>query len=252
MMLPVPPIYAGLDGEPGLILADSFAYPDAIPNTAEALIAAAETTLLSAGARILLATFVKGPAWMAALAARGFAPITHYLSRTGLEAHKTQSDVRLATESDVPGIVARSAEHRDRLFAIDPFWTLHPEADARFDAWMHRSLTLADRDMYVIEGASGLDGYAIAQPATRLHFPPAHSIAGIGVLDDFYHAGFSDIDATPQPGHGAFDLLRAAEEAFAKRGKDAAFVVCPAGWRSKSELLQAAGYRIAMVWSIKR
>ena len=32
----------------------------------------------------------------------------------------------------------------------------------------------------------------------------------------------------------------------------AAFVVCPAGWQSKIEMLEAAGYETAMVWSIKR
>ena len=47
-------------------------------------------------------------------------------------------------------------------------------------------------------------------------------------------------------------LLRAAEAAFANRGMEAAFVVCPAGWTSKIELLKSAGYETAMVWSSKR
>jgi hypothetical protein len=97
-----------------------------------------------------------------------------------------------------------------------------------------------------------LKGYVIAQPASRLHFPPAHIITGTGVIDDFYHSDFADPDTLANEGGGAMALLRAAEEAFAGRGTGAAFVVCPAGWRSKIELLEAAGYGTAMVWSIKR
>lgn len=56
MMLPVPPIYAGPFGEPGLILPDSFVATDAPNGTLEGLLAAAEDTLHEAGARIKLAS----------------------------------------------------------------------------------------------------------------------------------------------------------------------------------------------------
>ena len=248
----MPPIYAGGDGEPGLTLPDSFVAPDAPADTVEALVEASEATLRGAGARVVLSSFVTGRAWQSAFEAQGYDPLTLYLSRTDLGDAGMPSGVRSATEADVPGIVARSAENRRTLFDIDPFWAIHPEADDRFDAWMRRSLTLPDRDMLVMGSAEALEGYAIAQPASRLHFPPAHDITGTGVIDDFYHPDLADPDTLADGGTGATALLRAAEAAFAGRGTGAAFVVCPAGWRSKTRMLEAAGYETAMVWSIKR
>ena len=252
MLLPVPPIYAGADGEPGLILPDSFVAPDAPVGTVEALVEAAEATLRGAGARIVLSSFVTGQTWGAAFKGRSYDPLTLYLSRTDLGDAAPATGVRPATEADIPGIVARSAENRAVLFDVDPFWAIHPEADARFDAWMRRSLALPDRDMLVMGPAEALEGYVIAQPASRLHFPPAHDITRTGVIDDFYHPDLADPDTLADGGTGAMALLRAAEAAFVERGLGAAFVVCPAGWRSKSRMLAAAGYETAMVWSIKR
>lgn len=252
MMLPVPPIYAGDDGEPGLILPDSFASPDAPEGTVDALVSAAEEILVQAGARILLSSFVVGPVWESTFHRRGYDPLTLYLSRTDLGIHGRPENVRPATEADIPGIVARSAENREVLFAIDPFWKIHPQADARFSAWMTRSLTLRDRDMLVAGAETDIEGYVIAQPASRLHFPPAHDITGTGVIDDYYHPELADPKNPTARGKGAMALLNAAETAFADRGTGAAFVVCPAGWRSKLEMLQNAGYENAMAWSIKR
>lgn len=252
MLLPVPPIYAGASGEPGLILPDSFAAPDAPEGTADALVEAAEAALREAGARITVASFVTGEDWRAVLRRRGYEPLTLYLSRTDLREAGMPSGVRPATKADVSGIVARSAENRRVLFEIDPFWAIHPEADARFSAWMTRSLTLPDRDLLVVGPADDLAGYVVAQPASRLHFPPAHDITGTGVIDDFYHLELADPATLAGGGADATTLLRAAEAAFVKRGIGAAFVVCPAGWRSKVETLEAAGYETAMVWSIKR
>ena len=151
----------------------------------------------------------------------------------------------------IPGIVARSAEHRRIIAEIDPFWTTHPEADTRFAAWMRRSLTLTDRDM-LVTGAPEMQGYAIAQPASRLHFPPSHPITGIGVIDDFYHTDLADPAHLADNGAGAASLLCAAEAALARRGVGAAFVVCPAEWPSKVGLLHQAGYTTAMEWLVKR
>lgn len=252
MMLPVPPIYAGSSGEPGLILPDSFAAPDAPSGTVDALLAAAEDALHDAGARITLSSYVAGKDWQTAFEAKGYEPLTLYFSRNDLGDQGMPADVRQATDDDIPGIVKRSAENRQVLFDIDPFWEIHPEADPRFSAWMTRSLTLRDRDMMVIGSSNDLEGYVIAQPASRLHFPPAHDITGTGVIDDYYHAELTNPAALVDGGEGATTLIRAAETAFANRGMGAAFVVCPAGWTSKIEMLEAAGYETAMVWSIKR
>ncbi|MEM9778412.1 MAG: hypothetical protein AAF813_00755 [Pseudomonadota bacterium] len=252
MLLPVPPIYAGAKGAPGLILPDCFAAPDAPEGTVTALVAAAEDALRDAGARIILSSHVEGADWLEAFRRRGHAPLTLYLSRSNVGDAGRPPGIRPATEADVPGIVRRSAEHRRVLFGIDPFWAAHPNADVRFAGWMKRSLTLRDRDMLVLGSPGNLGGYVIAQPAARLHFPPAHDISGTGVIDDFYHPDLADPMALANGGTGATKLLRAAEAAFAGRGVGTAFVVCPAGWRSKIEVLEAAGYATAMVWSIKR
>ena len=114
----------------------------------------------------------------------------------------------------------------------------------RFAAWMRRSLTLGDRDMLVMGPEGELSGYAIAQPASRLHFPPAHDMRGTGVIDDHYHRELADVETRDRGWSGATALLRP--------GVGAVFVVCPAGWRSKIAMLEAAGYETAMVWSIRR
>tara|TARA_R110002020_G_scaffold36671_1_gene110412 strand:- start:148 stop:1083 length:936 start_codon:yes stop_codon:yes gene_type:complete len=252
MMLPVPPIYAGRSGQPGLILPDSFVASDAPIGTLENLLAAAEDALHEAGAKIKLASFVTGEVWRTAFEASGYEPLTLYLSRSDLGDQGMPAGVRQATEKDVPGIVKRSAENRQVLFDSDPFWEIHPEADPRFSGWMRRSLTLRDRDIMVLGPAEDLRGYIIAQPSSRLHFPPAHDITGTGVIDDYFHSELANLEALDQGGEEASALLRAAEAAFASRGKGAAFVVCPAGWASKIDLLETAGYETAMVWSIKR
>lgn len=252
MLLPVPPIYAGRQGEPGLLLPDSAIAPGAPEGTVDALVAAAELALIKAGAKILLSTHVTGKPWRDVFRGRSYDPLTLYLSRTNLGDAGRPSTVRQATEADVPGIVTRAAENKRILFEIDPFWERHSVADTRFTGWINRSLTLRDRDMIVMGEPENLTGYVIAQPASRLHFPPAHDITGIGVIDDYYHPDLVDPTLLANGGEGATMLLRAAEAAFADRSMGAAFVVCPTRWRSKIEMLEAAGYETAMVWSIKR
>lgn len=252
MLLPVPPIYAGSQGEPGLILPDSFAAPDAPDGTIDALMDTAEATLKGAGAKIILSSFVTGEEWRSDFERRGYEPLTLYLSRSDLAEHDIPASVRPAGREDIPGIVAHSAENRQVLSDIDPFWEIHPEADSRFSGWMTRSLTLRDRDMLVTETPDTLNGYVIAQPASRLHFPPAHDITGTGVIDDYYHSELVDPTTLKKGRAGATALLRAGEAALAERGNGAVFVVCPAGWQSKIDVLEAADYSTAMVWSIKR
>ena len=252
MMLPVPPIYAGDQGDPGLIMPDSVAAPDAPEGTVDALVDAAEEALRKAGARILLSAVVAGRDWQSAYDRRSYRPLTLYLSRRVPEPSEAPAGIRPATEADVPGIVSRSAENRRILFDIDPFWAIHPEADARFGAWMSRSLTLGDRDLLVQGAPDAIDGYVIAQPASRLHFPPAHDIARTGVIDDFHHRDLGDFAAPARGGaDGSAALLEADCAAFRSRGVETAFAVCPAGWRSKLDLLRGAGFETAMTWSIR-
>ncbi|SHF85434.1 hypothetical protein SAMN05444339_11629, partial [Loktanella atrilutea] len=105
MRLPVPPIYAGGQGDPGLILPDSAVSPDAPEGTVDALVSAAERALTETGAKILLSSYVTGEPWRDVFQDRGYDPLTLYLSRTDLGDAGRPQTVRLATESDVPGIV---------------------------------------------------------------------------------------------------------------------------------------------------
>lgn len=249
ILLPVPPIYAGAFGPPGLIMEDCHVLSDAPPGTREALLAATEADLRAAGAQILLASGVVGGDWAPVYGQQGYDPLTLYLAKTGLERDGTAAS---ATEADLPGIVQSSAVNRRVLATIHPrFWEPHGEADARFGGWMARSLTLSDRDMFVTRNGDTLTGYAISQPATPLHFPAPHDISGIGVIDDFFHDALGD-PATPGPGtEEASALFKAAESSRAQRGDHSVLVVCPAGWASKIALLERAGYRNAITWYIK-
>ncbi|MEO9339912.1 hypothetical protein ABFT80_21015 [Mesorhizobium sp. SB112] len=251
-LLPVPPIYAGEWGEPGLLMPECFVVQDAPPGTIEALVDAAEADLRGAGAELLLASFIHGDDWRSCFEERGYEPLTLYLAKSGLENTPRPVDVRSASVDDIEGIVSRSAENRTILAQLDVFWTPHAEANDRFRNWMKRSLTLEDRDMLVAGSPDALEGYVIAQPASRLHFPPAHDITATGVIDDYFHSEYAN-PAKMQDGAGsAISLLRAAEAAFAGRGVRTALVVCPAAWPSKISVLQNAGYETAMVWMIKR
>ena len=109
-----------------------------------------------------------------------------------------------------------------------------------------------DRDMLVCGTPEALDGYVIAQPASRLHFPPAHDIRATGVIDDYYHREYSNPAELHDGVEAASSLLCAAEAAFVDRGMSAAVVVCPAAWTSKITVLERAGYKTAIMWMIKR
>ncbi|MEM9196394.1 MAG: hypothetical protein AAGD12_00965 [Pseudomonadota bacterium] len=284
MQLPVPPIYAGALGPPGLVMEASCVAETAPPGTGAALLAAAEADLTASGSRILLAASTPGDAWEAVFAAAGYDPLTQYLARTGLSAapepaaalapqrglgsnsappHASdqeeadrQDPPRTAVPQDVAGIVTLSARHRQILHQLNGFWAPHAEADARFGAWMAKSQTFPDRDMIVAEPRAGLTGYAIAQPATALHFPAPHDVEPVGFVDDFFHVVLDDPQELPARDSAiqrdAAALMRAAEAALVARGKTADLVVCPAAWRSKTAFLVNAGYSVAMGWSIKR
>lgn len=252
ILLPVPPIYAGEFGPPGLIMEDCFVAPNAPPGTKQDLINAAETDLIDAGARILLASSVDGGPWERVYAAHGYQPITQYFAKTGLTGERAFETVRPAHDDDVPSIVAASARHRHILNTLHHlFWKPHPDADTRFGAWMARSLTLKDRDMFVSYTGGALTGYAISQPATQLHFPTPHDISGVGVIDDFYHEAFEDPAQLGESEAQATVLFSAAESARAQRGDHSVLVVCPAAWPAKAALLKQMGYDIAITWHIK-
>ena len=175
------------------------------------------------------------------------------MAKHGFSPDALAPDVRPASAEDVPGIVKRSAEHRSALARTNPrFWHIHPEADSRFGAWMRRSLTFRDRDMFVAVEAGEVRGYVIVQPMAPLLVPAAHEIAAIGVIDDFYDEDLADVSSLSNGGSSGDSLLAAAESAFARRRIDSILVVCPAAWSSKVSVLERRGYRTAKLWMLKR
>jgi hypothetical protein len=253
MLVPVPPIYDAAAGSPGLLLDDCFVSAGAPAGTAEALLVATEAALKAVGASLLVASCLAAGLLRPLYERHGYEPVTLYMTKHGFSAEAPAPRVRPAIAEDVPGIVERSAQHRSMLARINPrFWHIHPEADRRFDAWMRRSLTFVDRDMFVSVEAGEVRGYVIAQPIAPLLVPAAHEIAGIGVIDDFYVDDLADVATLSNGGSNAESLLTAAESAFARRGIDSALVVCPAAWLSKVALLERRGYRPAKLWMVKR
>jgi GNAT superfamily N-acetyltransferase len=253
MLVPVPPIYDGSAGPPGLLLDDCFISPDAPSGTVEALLTATEAALVAAGAPRLIASCPADGPLRHFYERRGYEPVTLYMAKHRLRSDALPPSVRKAGAEDIPGIVKRSAEHRRTLARINPrFWHIHPEAGARFGAWMRRSLTFSDRDMLVAIAGGEVRGYVIAQPIASLLVPAAHEIAAIGVIDDFYDDDLADISALSNGGASAESLLASAESAFARRGVESTLVVCPAAWPSKLALLERRGYRQAKLWMLKR
>jgi len=253
VLVPVPPIYDSAMGSPGLLLDDCFISADAPSGTAEALLAATEAALRAAGALRLVASCPAAGPLRPLYERHGYEPVTVYMGKHRFSSGALPRGVRPASAEDVPGIVKRSAEHRRMLARINPrFWHNHPAADRRFDAWMRRSLTLRDRDMFVMGGAHAVRGYVIAQPISPLLVPAAHDVAAIGAIDDFYDADFADISTVSEGASSGANLLAAAESAFARRGVDSTLVICPAGWASKMSLLEQRGYWPAKLWMLRR
>ena len=249
MLVPVPPIYDSAAGSPGLLLDDCFISTDAPPGMADALLVATEAALMAAGAPRLIASCPAAGPLRPLYGRHGYAPVTLYMVKHRLSRDGLPPGVRKAGVEDVPGIVKSSADHRRTLARINPrFWHIHHEADSRFGAWMRRSLTFKDRDMFVAVAAGEVHGYVIAQPIAPLLVPAAHEITTIGLVDDFYDEDFVDIAALSTDVSSGTNLLVAAEGALARRGIDSALVVCPAGWSSKISLLEQRGYRTAKLW----
>ena len=103
LRLPVPPIYAGRWGDPGLLMPETLVTDDAPAGTLDALVDAAEADLLASGAELLLASWVCGDESDAALRGRGYQPLTLYLSKSGFETASQPPGVRAAAERDIDG-----------------------------------------------------------------------------------------------------------------------------------------------------
>jgi hypothetical protein len=168
----------------------------------------------------------------------------------GLGDNTLSASVRAATPLDVPAIVAMGAESQKALCKGNArMWTPHPDAPARFGAWMHYSLTSQDRRIFVA-GERELGGFVIAQPTSPFHLPLASRSEHVGLIDDFWSSEFAEASDSREMPY-ARDLLASAEGEFVQRGRTSAMVVCPAAWRAKQDLLRACGYRDGNAWMLK-
>lgn len=119
------------------------------------------------------------------------------------------------------------------------FWTPHPQAAERFAAWMRHSLTLMDRDLLVGERAGQVSGFLVAQPAP---LPPAHDSASLSLIDDWAADDWETFLA----------LLTGADHVLARRGKTVIQAICPANWLERRAVMEAAGFRTANLWLMKK
>jgi len=86
ILLPVPPIYAGEFGPPGLIMEDCIVADGAPAGAIEALLSAAEADLRDAGAEILLGSSVSNGAWATTYTQSNYRPLfchRHFVSSSG-------------------------------------------------------------------------------------------------------------------------------------------------------------------------
>ena len=251
--VPPPPLFDLDGGNAGVLLDDCHFSSDERASTA--LLETAERVLAEAGAVLFVAASPVD--WIdrtAFLQAAGYEPTTLYMAKSNIAAVPSVYErVRFATSADLGRIVQLSALHRAQLKAASPqFWNVHDEADERFAGWMAVTLTLPDRAMFVVTGATDeVNGFIVAQPGSPLHLTAAHDLARVGLIDDFHARAFEPSWAAGEPSGEPAALLVAAETQLGSRGAEVALAICPVRMTRKVELLLAAGYAPANVWMIK-
>lgn len=234
---PAPPVY-DLGGQPAGLLGETcFAR---VPHALPALLDAAEAFVRGHGAAVTVATCPAGdPQRLTLLQERSYRPLTLWMVRPTASEAAPPPDIRPTTETDLPALVRLNAQaQEEKRRAHARFWMPHPDAPARFEGWMHHSLTLADRELLVNPASGEVRGFVVAQPAG---LPPAHDAAGLGLLDDLAADDWATF-AT---------LLSAAQAALARMGKPTVQAICPADWPERHGALEAAGFRTANLWLIK-
>lgn len=242
-VIPPPPIYDLKGGLAGIVL-DTWQVPSMEP---------LDRHLRDRGAAMLVMDCrADDAAKRSQLEALGYVATTHYMLKPALASQTASPAIRVATEADIPALVAFNREGRERLHEANPaFWVSHPDAETRFGFWMKMSLTMRDRAIFVSEFDGQPNGFLIAQPPSPIQVPIALDEAKVGVIDDFHCTSFGASLKIAQDKSPAHSLLNAAEADFLKRGKSAAMAICPAAWAAKARLLEEAGYRIHHTWFVR-
>ncbi|MDZ4741027.1 MAG: GNAT family N-acetyltransferase [Alphaproteobacteria bacterium] len=250
-VIPCPPIYH-LAGQLAFVLFDDTTVSRLAPEDALALlIVAAEREGEALGA----VTFIAACApfqreKLRTLESAGYGIVTRYLVKHRLSNGVSPISVRAASSADIAAIVAMGGEAQNMLFQANAqMWKPHPEAPSRFSAWMHYSLTLPDRCIFIDDGHESA-GFVIAQPVSSVHMPVASKRDHIGLIDDFWAPEFATA-TTGRVSTFASDLLAAAEFEFTRRGKTSAMAISPATWRSKQHFLREHGYCDGNAWMLK-
>jgi hypothetical protein len=250
-VIPCPPIYHLAGGLAFVLLDDTCVSGSAPDDALASLIRAAERDGEALGAVIFLAACASFQrAKRSTLESAGYGAVTQYLVKHRLSNAPAPASVRAALPADVPAVVAMGAKAQQALFQANAkMWKPHPEAPARFGAWMHYSLSMADRRVFVF-GDPEPTGFVIAQPTSPFHMPLASQRAHLGLIDDFWAPAFAE-PVERREWTDARDLLVAAELEFIRRGRTSAIAICPAAWQSKQDVLRAHGYRDGNNWMLK-
>lgn len=250
-VIPCPPIYH-LAGQLAFVLFDDTFVNGSAPGDALAsLIAGAERAGEAMSAVIFIAAcapFQRRK--QRTLESAGYDVVTHYLVKHRLSNGAPPASVRAATPADVPSIVAMGARSPEALCQANAqMWTPHLDAPVRFGAWMHYSLTLQDRRIFVV-GERDLGGFVIVQPISPFHLPLTSERENLGLIDDFWAPEFAQ-ETGRRDVSTAKDLLASAEFEFIQRGRTSTMVICPIKWRSKHDSLRACGYGGGNAWMLK-
>src|SRR5262249_24089315 len=153
-------------------------------------------------------------------------------------------DIRTATETDIPRMVAIAETKRVEYEGYSPlFWRKAPDSSAKQAVFFQRLLTSPEVIALVAEEGDTLSGFILC--ALTLP-PPVYSPGGpVCIVDDFTVAKPQDWDSV-----GAA-LLAAVERAAKARGAVLSVVVCPQRDEAKRLLLQKAGATVASEWHVK-
>lgn len=215
---PPPPIYDLHGGTAGVILDDS--HIPARTQLANALLLESEKIMTDCGAVMLVAAT---PAhWTERhqfFASHGYATTTHYMVKSDLERKPISGSVRLAADNDISEIARLGSLHRALLQKGNPvFWNEHPEADARFAAWMGMSLKLPDRSMLVSQFSSRIDGFIVLQPITPMHVLAPHDVSDMALIDDFWADVLMHVGLEAADDSATLNLITGAEAVAVERG----------------------------------
>jgi len=149
--------------------------------------------------------------------------------------------IRAATLTDMPAMVALSAQRRHALAHQQPvFWQQAANADAKQLHYFQRLLTEEQSIALVFEGETAIEGFIIGVMQAA---PPVYDPGGpLCMIDDFMVA---DIGAWQSIGHALLDAVQAEAK---ERGAVLVIVVCGHHETALRNVLTSAECTLASEW----